>query len=135
MGHSLKLLAQSGVGQIGAVMAPEGLREGDSFDLTERITIIGRAPLNDIILDDPSVSRRHASIRLDYRGCWIADLESRSGTFVNGKRLSDESRKLRDSDRIEFGRTSQTQLVFVEAETKTDAPRLIVSITASSDLA
>jgi pSer/pThr/pTyr-binding forkhead associated (FHA) protein len=33
------------------------------------------------------VSRRHASITLNQDGCWIRDLGSVNGTWINGKRL------------------------------------------------
>ena len=36
---------------------------------------------------DPKVSRRHARIWLEDDDYWLEDLESRRGTFVNGKRL------------------------------------------------
>ena len=107
-------------------MAPEDQDGGRSFAIRERISIIGRAPLNEIVLDEPGVSRRHASIRRDYRGWWIADLGSRNGTFVNGKRLSDEPIQLRESDHIEFGRSDgQVQWVFLESEGNTGILRLI----------
>ncbi len=108
-------------------MAEEDLQQGNSFSLTERITIIGRAPLNEIVLDAPTISRRHASIRVDYRGCWIEDLGTRNGTFVNGQRLGDEPRKLRDSDRIEFGQTEKMRLVFVEPKERKGVPELVFS--------
>ncbi|HVK86028.1 MAG TPA: sigma 54-interacting transcriptional regulator [Kofleriaceae bacterium] len=47
--------------------------------------VIGRAPDCDVVVDDPSVSRRHAS--LDASGS-VRDLGSRNGTTVAGKRLA-----------------------------------------------
>jgi hypothetical protein len=48
---------------------------------------IGQAASNDIVLDDDTVSTTHA--RIEYAaGEWqLVDLESRNGTFVDGKRL------------------------------------------------
>ena len=80
-----------------------GPDEGQAITLSERVMVIGSALTNDIVVDHPHVSRRHASIRRDYRGYWLTDLGSRRGTFVNGKRLNDEPYKLRDSDSLEFG--------------------------------
>jgi len=48
---------------------------------------IGRAPENDIQIDDVSVSRKHLIIRWKANKCFITDLKSRNGTIVNGKRV------------------------------------------------
>jgi ABC-type multidrug transport system ATPase subunit len=50
---------------------------------------IGRAPDNDLVLDDLLVSRYHAELRqLPDGGYQIADLGSQNGTFVNGRQVS-----------------------------------------------
>lgn len=46
---------------------------------------IGRAPDNDIFLDDPRVSRRHALIERLGTRFRLRDLNSDNGTFVNGE--------------------------------------------------
>ncbi len=49
---------------------------------------IGRAPENDIVLSDLSVSRRHAMVHGDASLGWaIVDLGSHNGTYVNGRRV------------------------------------------------
>jgi hypothetical protein len=46
--------------------------------------LVGRHPGCDVVLDDPSVSRRHALLRFR-DGTWILrDLESTNGTRLNG---------------------------------------------------
>ena len=53
---------------------------------------IGRAADNDIVLDDPLVSRRHAQALRAADGSWrIRDLGSHNGTFVNGRQVTDET--------------------------------------------
>jgi pSer/pThr/pTyr-binding forkhead associated (FHA) protein len=42
------------------------------------MTMMGRATLNDVVLEEPGVSRQHAGIRGDAEGYWIADLGSRT---------------------------------------------------------
>lgn len=68
-------------------------------------TSLGRSSDNTFPLDDMSVSRRHATVRIDDRGrISIADEGSTNGTFVNGTRL--EPRRavdLHDGDRIQLG--------------------------------
>jgi len=70
--------------------------------------MIGRAPLNDIVLEEPGVSRQRAGIRGGRDGYWIADLGSRNGTFINGEKIATEPRRLKNFDRIELGGTNTT---------------------------
>ncbi|GAB7030243.1 FHA domain-containing protein [Streptomyces sp. NPDC021749] len=50
-----------------------------------RTTRIGRAPDNDLIVDDLTVSRRHAELRAGPEGFEIVDLGSHNGTYLNGQ--------------------------------------------------
>jgi cysteine desulfurase/selenocysteine lyase len=65
--------------------------QGDSEDLTFRIakeeTLIGRAKECDIQLDDPRVSRFHASLRVTTEGIWLLDMESSNGTLIGDQRI------------------------------------------------
>ncbi len=49
---------------------------------------IGRSSENDIILDDSSISRRHALIEISQQGATLADLGSRNGTKLSGRKIS-----------------------------------------------
>lgn len=50
---------------------------------------IGRAPDCDLVLDHPSVSRRHAELRREH-GAWrVRDLGSKNGTYVDGAPVTD----------------------------------------------
>ncbi|MBL1084637.1 FHA domain-containing protein [Streptomyces actinomycinicus] len=54
--------------------------------LPERTVRIGRAPDNDLVVDDLVVSRRHAELRSRTEGGYeIADLGSHNGTYLNGR--------------------------------------------------
>src|SRR5262245_19761471 len=51
-------------------------------------THLGRGPDNDVVLDDASVSRRHALLRrLEPRETILIDLGGANGTMVNGQHL------------------------------------------------
>lgn len=62
----------------------------------------GRSPDNQIVLSDPSVSRLHAQIELRDGFCWLADLNSSNGTFVNGNKIKNNV-KLSNADQIQIG--------------------------------
>jgi hypothetical protein len=49
---------------------------------------IGQGPQNDLVLDDDTVSTRHARLEFADGGWRITDLESKNGTFVDGIRLA-----------------------------------------------
>jgi predicted component of type VI protein secretion system len=63
---------------------------------------IGRELGNTIHLDNPLLSRRHATIVRRAAGWELTDLDSRNGVFVNGERKT--RHVLNDGDRIAMGR-------------------------------
>jgi FHA domain-containing protein len=64
-------------------------------------TSLGRVRENDISIQKPSVSRKHAVIALTPEGYVITDLDSGNGTFVNDEKV--KTRKLQDGDRVRLG--------------------------------
>ena len=65
---------------------------------------IGRQPDNDLVLPHHDVSPHHAEIRAETQGIMLTDVESSSGTSVNGKRLSrSQPSLLQDGSTIEIG--------------------------------
>lgn len=58
---------------------------------------IGRLTSNDISIDDPTVSRRHAKITYENNQYFIEDLGSRNKTYLNGNEVRRKT-KLEDSD-------------------------------------
>lgn len=59
----------------------------DIFPITGAFTLIGRKNDNHLIIDNPTISRNHAQIRNINGSFVIFDLNSTSGTFVNGVRI------------------------------------------------
>ena len=66
----------------------------------EEAFTIGLDPGNALVLSDMLVSRKHAEILERDGECWIRDLDSRNGTYVNGEVLHGKERLLKDNDTI-----------------------------------
>jgi HD-GYP domain-containing protein (c-di-GMP phosphodiesterase class II) len=64
---------------------------------------IGRRKDMEIVVDDPTVSPQHAAVAVSSRGWMIQDMQSASGTFLNGIPLTHEQ-KLQLDDVIHCGR-------------------------------
>ncbi len=60
---------------------------GPRLVVVSKEAVVGRRG-DDIALDDPESSRRHARLRVVENGLEVTDLGSRNGTFVNGQRIA-----------------------------------------------
>jgi len=85
-----------------------------TFPLDRPVLNLGRSLDNDVILDDPRVSRRHAQISHKHGHFCLYDLQSANGTLVNGQPVRDCL--LQDGDVISLG---GVELVFREMKGKT----------------
>lgn len=97
------------------IEAPEG-----RFD-------IGRAAECHLILDDPSVSRVHATIVNEEAGLFLEDRGSRNGCIVNGTRIAGRV-PLADGDRITIGHQS---IRIIAMDKISDADRTLGLVTCS----
>ena len=91
------------------VVRAGGGRAGETFQLLEPRTLVGRSPDCDVFLDDVTVSRRHAEIVREQNGYVIRDLGSLNGTFVNRRRI--ESSVLATDDEVQIGKYRLTFLM------------------------
>jgi len=73
-------------------------------NLKEPVLTIGRSPSNQLVLDDPLVSRVHAQLRAIDGVFAIIDLDSTCGTLVNGEAVTQAT--LRAGDAIVLGNTT-----------------------------
>jgi adenylate cyclase len=74
---------------------------GCSYPLKIGLNTIGRSRNNDIVLEEPLVSRRHCALLVHAGGgCELHDTASRNGTLVNGQ-LVRQPVQLASGDRIE----------------------------------
>jgi phosphoserine phosphatase RsbU/P len=69
----------------------------------EASVIVGRASNADLTVDDHSVSRRHAMLKCVGNECFLLDLGSVNGTFLNGRPVSKPMR-LREGDIVRLGK-------------------------------
>jgi hypothetical protein len=72
------------------------------YSLDKTTIAIGSHPSNDVVFDDTTVSRRHATITRKPDGFELTDLGSSNGTFVNGRRLQ-KPVALKRGDELKFG--------------------------------
>jgi hypothetical protein len=69
------------------LLVRQGPRAGQAFDLNKPVITIGREAGNDVVLEDPQVSRHHARLTLQAGGYVVEDLGSTNGTFINEQRV------------------------------------------------
>lgn len=81
-------------------------RSGETKDVewnVEGSLFVGRSDICNIFFDDERLSKQHFVIEVTKMACYIEDLESTNGTFVNGVKLVNR-RMLLDGDTITAGR-------------------------------
>lgn len=79
---------------------------------------IGRKSDNDIVIDNPHVSRHHAQIRYANEHFVIFDLETTAGTSINGKKI--EKAILKPGDVISLG---GVPVIFGQGDHKKSQPK------------
>lgn len=82
-----------------------GRRTMQVYDFKQPSIIIGRDAGADVLIDNPSVSRRHAEIKLGDQGWVVEDLGSSNGTFLGGAKIQGP-RPLGLGDEIGMGKFS-----------------------------
>ncbi len=87
----------------------DGDQKGDSVSLGEERITIGRKPSNALVLSDEKCSGQHAEIVFEDGGYVLRDLESRNGTLLDGRKVTEIA--LSPFDTFQIGRT---RVVFKE---------------------
>ena len=72
-----------------------------THEFARDIVMIGRAPLNHIVIDDPTVSAQHAVLLRTGDSYSLKDLNSTNGTQINDDFVTEA--ELKDGDTIRFG--------------------------------
>jgi GAF domain-containing protein len=77
---------------------------GDSYEVKDGTTLVGRGPDNDLQIIEQSVSRKHARILLSGERLFIEDLGSQNGTQLNGHPISSYYQvEVKEGDFISLG--------------------------------
>lgn len=85
-----------------ALVVVKGPQLGDVFVLRPGENLIGRGDDTQLMLDDVTVSRNHATINKINSDWIIKDLESLNGTYVNRTRISEL--KLNGGEELQIGK-------------------------------
>lgn len=90
------------IGEHAVLVVRSGDLTGSRFTLSKDVTKIGRNQDSDILLDDITVSRRHAEVLKTSKSLIVRDLGSLNGTYVNQSRVDEFS--LQHGDELQVGK-------------------------------
>ncbi|HYL81411.1 MAG TPA: FHA domain-containing protein, partial [Candidatus Acidoferrum sp.] len=83
------------------------MHSGNTVSLTKRLTRIGRAPDNDLVIAERQVSSHHAEVEFRQDHFYVRDLRSTNGTSVNKQPVEGET-LLKSGDVIRFDEYAYT---------------------------
>ncbi|HIA17226.1 MAG TPA: FHA domain-containing protein [Dehalococcoidia bacterium] len=75
-----------------SLIAKGGPEDGTVTSLGLEVLSFDRSMMSNIVVDQPGISRQHASIRGDASGFWIADAGSRNDTYLKRQETRDRTR-------------------------------------------
>jgi DNA-binding winged helix-turn-helix (wHTH) protein len=77
--------------------------DGQTHLLYDGENVVGRGGNSAVVIQNDTISRRHAVITVENDAFSILDLDSRNGTYVDGKRIGSAPVTVTSRTRIEFG--------------------------------
>lgn len=75
------------------------------FEMKTNHLTIGRSTQANLVIEDPTLSKLHASIHQENNRIWLLDENSASGSFVNNTRVPIQGLPLSNGDQIRLGKT------------------------------
>jgi len=72
-----------------------------TFPIRPGIAHVGRSTVNDIVINHPTISQKHATIEYSRNGVLLKDLGSTNGTYVAGQAVKERWLNVQDS--VQFG--------------------------------
>lgn len=97
-------------------------RDGRIFWVGPQGLTIGRSQSNDVVIKDPKVSRRHATLRVAAGRCWVRDENSAHGVFINEKQV-DGQQEMKVGDVLQIGPVAFRSEVAEAAKTNDSSVR------------
>ena len=97
-----------------------GPQAGSALTFETGPVTFGRSPDNDLVLDDPHVSRHHGTLRAEGEG-WRVEARGENGLSLDGDELEAESAELPERATIGVGRAPLFEATIVAGE-EGDAP-------------
>jgi len=88
----------------------------------ESLLRIGRYEHLELVLNDASISRRHAELACTDQGWIVRDLGSTNGTFLNGVRVGRSDRKIKTRDVLQCGNLVMVVAVCEEGPSEPEEP-------------
>ncbi len=118
--HPARSLCQGKVIMSSAVDKPvliihEGEKAGQRWTILQDELVIGRGSECDLVLPERQVSREHIRIFREGDTYYVQDLDSKNGTWINGKQLQSATVALRDGDEIHLAMAVKMTYVGSEA--------------------
>jgi class 3 adenylate cyclase len=114
--------------QLPTLLITSGPLEGRRLTLEAGSELVVGREEADVTIQDPQISRRHATIRVVEGELEIRDLGSLNGTWVNERKI-DGATRLKPGDRIQVGNTS----IDVEGPPAERQPRTQAATTPAAD--
>ena len=101
--------------EVPLLMAQDGPLAGREFRLDRDVMTLGRGDECNVVVPERQISRVHMRVRREATGYFLEDLDSKNGTFVNGRQVQPgASVLLQDGDEIQLALS--VRMVFVGAE-------------------
>lgn len=119
-----------------SLMVMDGAHAGDVIAVAGLYLLVGRGAQAHVRPNSPLVSERHCALLQRPDGFFLRDLESKSGTFLNDRRLRGEI-ELRDGDLVRVGPLTFLVQLAAQGErrlTALDEPPSERSLSSSADM-
>ncbi len=88
---------------VGWFVALDGQQKGEDFRVRDGQNTIGSDAGCDIVLTDPTISAKHASLRYKENKFILTDLDSSNGSYLNDNNESIAREELKDNDVVRLG--------------------------------
>jgi len=101
--------------EVPLLMVQDGALAGREFRLDREAMTLGRGEECDFVVPDRQISRVHMRVRREAAGYFLDDLNSKNGTFINGRQVqAGVPVSLQDGDEIQLALS--VRMLFVGAE-------------------